>query len=206
MYRVGYIDDEEINVNNFKIDSRNELEVIKIELNEDVDELVYNLLDFNLDGIVIDHCLNISCPRIHYTGTEILNKLEKEILDFPAVVLTAYEDSAESEDDVESFKIYDKEVYNANPDRFIRKLKNQIKNYKYRIELKTEQYLELCKKDILDAKEEEIKIELDDYLERLVSKRSKMPSSLKMNSNEARLDKIIDLAQKTLDEVEKYGK
>lgn len=206
MYRVGYIDDEEININNFKIDSINELEVIKIELDENVDELVYNLLDSNLDGVVIDHCLNISSSKIHYTGVEILNRLEKEILDFPVVILTAYEDSAENENNIESFKVYDKELYNSNPERFIRKFKNQIKNYKYKIQLKTEQYLQLCERYDLNAKEEELKIELDDYLEKVVSKRNKLPSSLKIKTNEEKLDKLIDLALKTLKEVEKYGK
>jgi hypothetical protein len=206
MYRVGYIDDEEININNLKIDSRNVLEIVQIEPMEDIDELLYNVFDLNLDGIIIDQCLNISSSKIHYTGIEVLNKIEMEMLDFPSVVLTAYEDSAESEYQVESFRIYDKSVYSADPERFIRKIKKQIENYKYRIELKTKQYFELCKKDNLDNKEEELKIEIDDYLEKVVCKRNKMPSSLKKSSNEERLDKLIELAKKTLEEVEKYGK
>lgn len=206
MYRVGYIDDEKANIVNFKIDSRNELEIVEVEIKEDINELVYNLLELNLDGIVIDHCLNISSPRIHYTGVEVLNKIENEMLDFPAVVLTAYEDSAESADNVESFKIYDKDLYSDNPDRFIRKLKKQIQNYKDKIEYKTKQYYELCQKENLDAREEEVKIELDDYLEKVACKRNKMASALKKDSNEKRLDKLIELAQKTLDEVRKYGK
>lgn len=206
MYRVGYIDDEEININNFKIDSRNELEVVEIELKNDINELLYDFLELNLDGVIIDHCLNINCSQIHYTGAEILNRLEKELFDFPAVVLTAYEDSAESEDEVETFKIYDKEIYNSNPERFIRKLKKQISNYKYNIKKKTEEYHELCKKDNLSAKEEEIKIELDDYLEKTMSISNKIPCNLKASTNEERLDKLINLAQKTLEEVEKYVK
>lgn len=206
MYRVGYIDDEEININNFKIDSINELEVVKVELKEDVNELVYDLLKADLDGVIIDHCLNINSSQIHYTGVEILNKLEEEIFDFPAVILTAYEDAAEGEDELESFKIYDKEIYNAKPERFIRKLKKEITNYRYRIERKTEEYYKLCRKQRLNAKEEEAKIELDDYLEKVVSIRDKMPSDLKKSSNEERLNKLINLAEKILNEVEKYDK
>ena len=206
MYRVGYIDDEEININNFKIDSKNQLEVVEIELKEDLNDLLYDILEMNLDGVIIDHCLNINSSRIHYTGAEILNKLEDELLDFPAVVLTAYEDEAESKEEIETFKIYDKEIYNSNPERFIRKLQRQIINYKYNIEKKTEKYYRLCQSDNLSAKEEAEKIELDEYLEKTISIRNKMPYNLKFNTNEERLDKLINLAKRTLEEVEKYVK
>lgn len=201
MYRIAYIDDEEDVVRQFQINMMDDFEVIELRLKDSMKEMVEDILDSKVVGVVIDYNLNSSQVKIHYNGVDLIREILNTIKDFPCYILTSHESEAEGTL-LDPDYIRDKRFVSKEKDFFIHKLKTKIESYEKRIELfKQELIFLMGLHPNLSSKQEERLIELDDILEKNSNGYKTLPSDIKKISNDARLDRLIQLSEALIDEL-----
>lgn len=197
---IGYIDDRDEDIRKFKFKTRDDFEVKKIKLSPNIEEIIYQIIDLQIDAVVIDYLLNESRSDVHFNGIDIAVKLNEEMCEFPSFILTAFGQDAEHEL-IDVNKIYEKEFYYDNSSRLNRKIEQQIKNYQEKIKRAEEKILEFKNKDGITLQEKEKLVELDEFLVKTTRKSSKLPKELKENSSTQKLDSLINVAEEILKEV-----
>lgn len=200
-YRVAYVDDEADVVRQFQINMMDDFEIVVLDLKENVEEMVEEIIDSKVAGLVIDYNLNSSLSNIHYNGVDVIKLLLNTIKEFPCYVLTSYEAEAENSLLDPDF-IRDKKFVSEHTGFFIHKLRTKIESYHKRIELYKDEIMELSKLfPNLTSRQEERLIELDDILEKNSNAPSSITSEMKKVSNNDRLDKLIKLSEELVNEL-----
>ncbi|XOK60289.1 hypothetical protein ACJ7K1_27735 [Paenibacillus elgii] len=201
MYRIAYIDDEINVVRQFQASMEDDFEVVEIELKEDMSEVIEDIIDSHVSAVVIDYNLNSSHSKIHYNGVHLIKELLKTMRDFPCYILTSHEAEAEGTL-LDPDLIRDKQFVSEKREWFVHKLKVKIESHDKQIELfKAELAALMSRFPDLNSKEEERLIELDDYLEKNSNGYKSLPSDVKKISNDARLDRLIQLSEELIDEL-----
>jgi hypothetical protein len=201
MYRIAYIDDEPNVVRQFQANMDDDFEVVEIELKEDINEMIEEIIDSRVSAVVIDYNLNSSHSKIHYNGVHLLRHLLHRMKDFPCYILTSYESEAEGTL-LDPDLIREKKFVSEQRAWFVHKLKTKIESHDKQMELYREELSSLVARfPELNSKEEERLIELDDILEKNSNGYKALPSNIKKISNDARLDRLIDLSEKLFDEL-----
>jgi hypothetical protein len=201
MQRIVYIDDEEDVVRQFQITMLDDFDVVGLQLKDNIEEMIDDIIDAKVDGIVIDYNLNSSQVDIHYTGVDLIKEVLNTMKDFPCYILTSHESEAEGTL-LDPDYIRDKRFVAENKDFFVHKLKTKIESYEKRIELYKLELIELSEKHPnLNSKEEERLIELDNLLELNSNGYKSLPSEIKKISNDARLDRLIQLSEALVNEL-----
>ncbi|GIO40338.1 hypothetical protein [Paenibacillus apis] len=201
IYRIGYIDDEDDVVRQFQINMMDDFEVIALKLKESIDDMVEDIIDSKVAGLVVDYNLNSSQSNIHYNGVEVVRELLNTIKDFPCYVLTSFESEAENTL-LDPDLIRDKNFVSKEREFFVHKFKTKIESYDKRIELYKQEILGLLELyPNLNSKQEERLIELDDILEKNSNGYKTLPSEVKKISNDARLDRLIQLSEALVNEL-----
>ncbi|RJE88707.1 response regulator [Paenibacillus sp. 1011MAR3C5] len=201
MNRIAYIDDEEDVVRQFQIIMMDDFEVIELRLKDSVEEMVEDIIESKVSGVVIDYNLNSSQSKVHYNGVNLIRELLNTIKEFPCYILTSHESEAEGTLLDPEF-IRAKEFVAKEKEFFVHKLKTKIESYEKRIELFKLELMSLM--DLypnLTSKEEERLIELDNILELNSNSYKSLPSDIKKISSDARLDRLIQLSEALVDEM-----
>ncbi len=152
MNKVGIIEDLDDSFSDYKeIFEMEDIELIRIEKFDTVDELHKIILDRELEALIIDYKLK---PKYNFLGTEIISKLNKIMPDFTCFILTVYPDESIEEELVSSNSIYDKKkvtipdkeeyikfvedikhaanVFNKRKENLIKEYRENIDNEKYK--------------------------------------------------------------------------
>ena len=108
-----------------------DIDVKPMDPNPSVERLVEEIFEMKPDACVVDYKLNESRDDIGYLGDKVIEGIRKIRSNFPCILLTNYESSAEDHSSTEPFKIYDKtKLYDPedgnNFEFFLRKLTKLI--------------------------------------------------------------------------------
>ena len=196
-FRIGYIDDDPAEIRRFKRFARNDFDVVTYELNENttLESLFREVLESGVSALVIDYDLKDK-EFVRFNGEEIVDKINEELHNFPLIIFTAYED--EALDAVEDPNIvYEKEGMGDEKQTLLKRIRIKIDSYRKNLDESEEELLKLTEKsdrEGLSAWEEDRMIELDNFLEKSVSKRDKIPSAWKRPGG---LEKLNELVRKT---------
>lgn len=223
MYRIAFIDEEEVDVDAFKDyieskDQNEEFEVIDLLPERSLALMLDKINDLYVDAIVTDYFLNEKKVQIKYNvpydGVELVSKIQEEREDFPCFVITSYDDDAINDSEDVNL-VYVKgilhnpalEVKSKARASFFDRLKKQILHYKTRIEKAEKRVLELIEKSGtdagLDASEETELIEKDRFLERALDKPSSLPERLRKKEESESLKKLLDAVDELSQELRK---
>ena len=209
-YRLGIIDETEKDriksIAHFEDNNIYNFECVELSLEVDTeDEIINQIIDNELDCVAIDYKL-IDHPRLSFNGNIILNKLLSEKYKFPAFILTNLVPDA-SQENIDDFRIISKRAINPESpegEELINKLKNYIDKYYREIQESEDELYELIEKERLQTindVERNRMIELDDFLEHSLSKKSTIPTSWKKPSGFEDISEMKKLAEEILKEI-----
>lgn len=169
MYIVGYLDDEDLEYDNYKVDLRNyDMDLVRIENIKTKNDLKENILQLKLDCLIIDYNLNKFRQKEIQDGNELVRFINSEIPDFPCIILTSYPDESREEKTVVNSFILDRDILTNDTDGeeyklLVGKIINNIEVYKKRLALNKAEFESLMKQrnaKKLNIKEEDRLISL----------------------------------------------
>ena len=198
-FKLGILDEYQDDIDDFLHFFDNDFEIKIIELSESQDEIIYKILDTDLDAIAIDYKLMEHNTKIGFNGDVIYNALTDRLSDFPAFILTNYVPDASKSSIKDEFKIIPKrwmKTGSTEGNELIEKIKLSITKYKKKIDDSEKELLKLIdkkNKNELSAKEESRLFELDSMLEKTIDKESSIPQQWKKEKSE--ISKLIKLAE-----------
>lgn len=155
MYRIGYIDDQPVQFENYKKKLKRRFEDVELVLLDECstrEEFLEKIYEEQIDVLLVDYKM---AGTFGFNGSTLINYINDQMRDLECFILTAVEresvvDGLVSNRNIESKTIFDTEgddeerVEKLN--KFILDLKESAKVFQKRRELKREQYLELHKK------------------------------------------------------------
>ena len=146
MYRIGYLDDENREYENYKVDfAFHEIDLIKITGIETKAQLRDYILGEKLDAIIIDYDLSKIHNEELIDGNSLVRYLNIEIPDFPSVILTSFAADSRNDNTVMHALILDRNIMTNDVDgpeysNFIKTIENLITVFKKRMELNVQEY------------------------------------------------------------------
>lgn len=152
MYTIGYLDDEDLEYDNYKIDLLNyDMDLVKIENIKTKNDLKESILKLKLDCLIIDYNLNKFRQKDIQDGNELVRYINIEIPDFPCIILTSYPDASKEEKTVVNSFILDRDVLTNDTDGveyklLVDKILNNIEVYIKRLSLNKTEFDKLMRK------------------------------------------------------------
>ena len=210
MYRVGYIDDEPVQFENYRRSLQRrckELELVLIEDCESKQDILDKIYEKQIDVLLIDYKM---VKRYGFNGTTLINYINDSMRDIQCFILTAVDmeqitDGLVAERDKYSKNIFDTEA--ADPQKeaelreFIQILLESAKVFQVRRQQKLERYRELLDRKhqgTLGADEEEF-LELYKVLSSY-GMVEKLPKNMLGSEFEERLQRILKLGSAIIEE------
>lgn len=155
MYRIGYIDDQPVQFENYKKKLKRRFEDVELVLLDECstrEEFLEKIYEEQIDVLLVDYKM---AGTFGFNGSTLINYINDQVRDLECFILTAVEresvdDGLVSNRNIESKTIFDTEgddeerVEKLN--KFIHDLKESAKVFRKRREIKREQYLELHEK------------------------------------------------------------
>lgn len=155
MYRIGYIDDQPVQFENYKKKLKRRFEDVELVLLDECstrEEFLEKIYEEQIDVLLVDYKM---AGTFGFNGSTLINYINDQMRDLECFILTAVEresvdDGLVSNRNIESKTIFDTEgddeerVEKLN--KFILDLKESAKVFQKRREIKREQYLELHEK------------------------------------------------------------
>ena len=155
MYRIGYIDDQPVQFENYKKKLKRRFEDVELVLLDECstrEEFLEKIYEEQIDVLLVDYKM---AGTFGFNGSTLINYINDQMRDLECFILTAVEresvaDGLVANRDIESRTIFDTEgddeerVEKLN--KFIYDLKESAKVFQKRREIKREQYLELHEK------------------------------------------------------------
>lgn len=206
MYTILYIDDEEEHIEDFAEENRNAFLIETVELLDDIElmkKLVIESIAKNgVDCIILDFFLKQKRPKLNYTGGSLAMEILRRFEAFPVFLLTAKEEDAFNIE-IDPLHIISKEKYNAEGGReyYMKRIDHFILQYKNKVDEAEKRLRELSIQTDLIASEEVEEVELNNFLEKTVIGHSDLPIRKFPRSETSKLDELIRLAEKILDEL-----
>lgn len=203
MYRVGYIDDEPTQFENYKRSLRRrckELELVLIDDCESKQDILNKIYEKQIDVLLIDYKM---VKNYGFNGTTLINYINDSMRDIQCFILTAVDteqitDGLVAERDKYSKNIFDTEAADQQKEAdlraFIQVLLESAKVFQTRRQQKLERYRELLDKKHrgnLGADEEEF-LELYKVLASY-GMVEKLPKNMLDSKFEERLQRILEL-------------
>jgi len=212
-FKLGIIDEDESEVKEFFRFFEEAFEPIEIELVNDKQEIIQNIIAEQVDAVVIDYKL-MEHGSLTFNGNELLKELNDRLDNFPAFIMTQYPRDARNHR-IDPFRIVSKEFMQPDENKpqyekgqeLIKTIKALIKNYKDDLADKEERLLTLINKRktggrLSDFEEEEM-IELDNFLEKSINKKRRLPKKWKRPVEISKLDELIKDTQELIDELKR---
>ena len=151
MYNIGYLDDEDLEYDNYRVDLLNhDMNLIKIQGIKTKTDLRNYILSLKLDCLIIDYNLNKFRQKEIQDGNELVRYINSEIPDFPCIILTSYPEESKDEKTVINSFILDRDVLTNDTDgaeykELVDKITNNIEVYKKRLILNKVEFENLMK-------------------------------------------------------------
>lgn len=208
MYRVGYIDDEPTQYENFSRKLRrrcDELELVLLEGCRTKEEFLEKIYEKQIDVLLIDYKM---AGAYGFNGTTLINYINDHIRDLECFILTAVDkeqitDGLVAERNRFPKTIFDTEAEDSQKimelDDFLKSLRDSAAVYKTRREHKVERYKELLEKKkagVLGVEEEEFL-----GLYKVLSSYGmveKLPANMLSSEFEERLDNLLSIGDKII--------
>ncbi|HMI78575.1 MAG TPA: hypothetical protein VK484_07265 [Ferruginibacter sp.] len=223
MYKILFIDEQEDDIDDFKdyIQKTNTKQTFELVIElplDSLDSMLDRILDINPDAVIVDFMLNeykeLVQYNVPYNGVDLIEALLSIRQDFPCFVMTSFDDDAiKIIDDVN--KVYIKDILHGKEKEtnakanFLERIESQIGHYKTRIgnaEQRLEELIEMRKAGKVTMEDEKEIIDLDDFLEKSLDKKSSIPEEYKTLSNTKKLEEILTKVDELLEKVNKDGK
>jgi hypothetical protein len=215
-FKLGIIDEDESEVEEFFRFFEEVFEPIKIELVNDKQGIIQHIIDKQVDAVVIDYKLmEHGSSSLTFNGNELLQDLNNRLYNFPAFIMTNYPPDARNHR-IDPFRIVSKDFMQPDESKpeyykvgqeLIKTIKTLIKNYKDDLAEKEKRLLELINKRNREGKlsdfEEEEMVELDTFLEKSIDMRSRLPKKWKRPEEASKLDELIKDTQELIGELKR---
>lgn len=155
MYRIGYIDDQPVQFENYKKKLKRRFEDVELVLLDECstrEEFLEKIYEEQIDVLLVDYKM---AGTFGFNGSTLINYINDQMRDLECFILTAVERESVADGLVSNRNIESKTIFDTEGDdeerveklnKFIYDLKESAKVFQKRRELKREQYLELHKK------------------------------------------------------------
>lgn len=155
MYRIGYIDDQPVQFENYKKKLKRRFEDVELVLLDKCstrEEFLDKIYEERIDVLLVDYKM---AGTFGFNGSTLINYINDQMRDLECFILTAVEQESVADGLVSNRNIESKTIFDTEGDdeerveklnMFIQDLKESAKVFQKRREIKREQYLELHKK------------------------------------------------------------
>lgn len=154
---------------------------VEIPLEHNIEDVLTTIETLNVDCLLVDYLLSESGP-IGYTGVELISKFQSRYHDFPAFLLTGYEEDVYSKEFFDSYLIFDYQRYineEKEQEELNKKIVAQVVKYRRQL-LDWETRLQsLLKEAGTSASIDSQILELDEKLEKTLNGESRLPALVK---------------------------
>lgn len=201
-YRIGVIDDVVENTMLLSINRfSKEVDLVKVPLFEEINEVVFFVIESKLDGLIIDQQLNTSDSNIIYKGTDISYEIKKK-RDVPTKFWSSnienVKENCKSYEVGKMFEQGDTKGDLLEGSKLISELILEIKKLKEEIKDAEDRILELRK----------IEKNTPEEIEEILCLENIIMNNIKKESEKEKARKTIDIERinRILDELEKNNK
>lgn len=219
MYKILFIDEERDAIDEFKDYVDETTTSIQISVaaefpQPNLEDMIDAIIKISPDAIITDFMLNEKKTSImygvDYNGIDLVNRFTAIREGFPCFVMTSFDDDAvKKSDDVNI--VYIKDILHSEKSSnvkasFLEKVVSQITRYKARIEnseRELERLIELRSNGKINIKSEKRIIELDNFLEQSIDRKSSIPKEFKELSNINQLQEIMSKVDILLSKINK---
>lgn len=206
MYKIGFIDENAGQRNQFFNAFKDDFEVTVIEPteNDNEEELLRKILETPLDLLVIDYRMD---ELLDFNGDSIARKLKELNPNLPIIILTSHR--TEALENVDDFRmVYDKEIWD-DPDSekfesFKKNLKSLMNHYEMTIsknELRLKELEEKRKEAKLDPPDEDELISLNVFFDQVFGRGPRLSRQFYTQDTNSRIDNLILRTQELLTEI-----
>lgn len=208
VYKILLIDEEKDTFDDFKdyldiSSTKDNIEVLALYPLGELEEMIELIFKISPDAIITDFRLNEMKTDIDYNvpydGVELVEEFLKSRKGFPCFVLTAFDDLAVSaSEDVN--KVYIKNILHNSKEeskakaKFLDRVINQIEHYQTKLKNAETELIDLLKlreSGKASIADENRIIELDNFLESIIDRKSSIPPEFKKLSNDERLNDLL---------------
>lgn len=208
MYKVGYIDDEPTQYENFsrKLKRRcDELELVLLQDCKTKEEFLEKIYEKQIEVLLIDYKM---AGTFGFNGTTLINYINNHIRDLECFILTAVDKEQITDGLVAERNRFPKTIFDTEAgdsqkvedlSGFINALKDSAVVYRTRREQKVERYKELLEK----KKNGTLGVEEEEFLElyKVLSSYGmveKLPENMLNSKFEETLDKLLSIGDKII--------
>jgi hypothetical protein len=207
LFRIGYVDDDIDDIDFFCRFAKNcfEVETLQPTRKSKIDDIVEWVKDSKISAIIVDYDLKEK-DSVGFLGSQVVEKVQEEFLNFPSFILTNYEDKAVN-GTKDSDLIFDKYLNTKKDDNkaeiLKKRIRNKITSYKDTLKNAEKEYSDLVKKKNMTLRQEDRLLELDSFIEKSKGKKGHISEILKTNNNCKKLGELIKKADMIIAEIKK---
>lgn len=210
MYRIGYIDDQPVQYENYKNKLKrrfNDVELVLLNSCSTREEFLNKIYEEQIDVLLVDYKM---AGKFGFNGSTLINYINDQMRDLECFILTAVEQQSIKDGLVSKRNIVSKTIFDTEGDDeelvkklndFIENLKESANVFRKRRESKKEQYLELHEK----KKRQRLSMQEDEEYVRLYKVLSsyglieKLPENILKSKFEEDLDRLLKVGKIILD-------
>ncbi len=205
MYRLGYIDEDEGQRNNFYQFLKGDFEIKLFGITEEteLDLLVEEIFQSGIDMLVLDFRLD-ETGLVDFNADSLVDKIQERNLYYPMVILTSHEEDAM--DHISNANLINgkEEMLGSKVQLFKQKLNKIVNSYQTTVsEAETElEVLENKRQNEgFDAKEEDRYVELNNYLDKTMAAKSRISRTFYSEDTNKKLDDLIEKTTEILSKI-----
>ncbi|CAG5083084.1 hypothetical protein [Parvicella tangerina] len=207
MYRLGYIDEDEGQRNSFYQFLKDDFEIILFSITDEteLDSLVEEIFQSGIDMLVLDFRLD-ETGLVNFNADSLVDKIQERNLYYPLVILTSHEEDAM--DHISNANLINgkEEMLGSKVQLFKQKLNKIVSGYQAKVmeaESELETLEEKRQNEGLDAKEEDRYVELNSYLDKTMTAKSRISRTFYSEDTNKKLDDLIEKTSEILSKIEK---
>lgn len=209
-FKVIYVDEDPEARTDFKLNfvNKESCDLIIVHPEFELDDMVEFIITESPEAVVTDFRLKDKEPQVTYDGVDLIKKIKEIKSKLPCFVLTSYEGEAINVA-LDVNWIHDKEeIHEDENDRpvFSQKVIQQIHVNRGILEklLSKQQglFTILQQRDLTEIEEREL-VELSNEIEMFIFNDIKIPKEIKSYDGLAKLDSLISLSDRLLEEIDK---
>lgn len=207
MYRLGYIDEDEGQRSSFYQFLKDDFEITLFNITDEteLDSLVEDVFQSGIDMLVLDFRLD-ETGLVNFNADSIVDKIQERNLYYPLVILTSHE--VDAMDHISNANLINgkEEMLGSKVNIFKQKLNKIVNEYQTTVsEAETElEKLENKRQDKgLDAPEEDRYVELNNYLDKTMTAKSRISRTFYSEGTNKKLDDLIEKTTEILSKIKK---
>jgi hypothetical protein len=208
MYKLGFIDEDAGQRNQFYQTFKEDFEVYNIEADagDSEEDLIYEAFGNHVDMLLIDFQMS---DVLGYNGDSIARKVSELNPYFPVLILTSFEEEAlDFVDDANT--VNGKNIWSGDSESelqvFKKKLNSIINNYNKRVraaEIELKGLEDKRTAEGLEPDEEDSYVELNIFLEKVSGKGSHLPRAFYSQGTNEKLDNLLEKTEQLLGRISK---